>query len=129
MNVGDLLPVFTAPAVTRSGLALFASASGDDNPIHLDPAVAVAHGHDDVIAHGMLSMAYLGRLVCSWVPQSRVRSLRAKFVGVTGVGAVPVCSGRVRAVEDVDGERRAKIALTVEVDGRTTVRGEAVVAV
>ncbi|MFJ8913087.1 MaoC/PaaZ C-terminal domain-containing protein [Amycolatopsis sp. NPDC102389] len=130
MNVGDTLPSFTAPTVTRDGLARFASASGDDNPIHLDPAVAVAQGLDDVIAHGMLSMAYLGRLITSWVPQDRIRSLRAKFVGMTPVGAAPVCGGRVRAVEEIDGELRATIALTVKLgDGTTTVRGEAVVAV
>ena len=41
----------------RATLALFAGASGDHNPIHIDLDVARSAGLDDVFAHGMLSMA------------------------------------------------------------------------
>jgi acyl dehydratase len=130
MKAGDELPPLTLPPVTAQTLANFAVASGDDNPIHLDPLVAKEMGFDDVIAHGMLSMAYVARLVTSWVPQRDLRSLRTKFVGMTPLGAVPTCTGRIRAVELVDGELRARIVLTVRLaDGTTTTRGEAVVAV
>jgi acyl dehydratase len=130
VKAGDELPPLTLPSVTAQTLETFAVASGDDNPIHLDPLVAKEMGYGDVIAHGMLSMAYLARLVSKWVPQHDIRSLRTKFVGMTPVGAVPTCTGRVRSVELVHGELRARIILTVRLaDGTTTTRGEAVVAV
>jgi acyl dehydratase len=130
MKAGDELPPLTLPPVTAQTLENFAVASGDDNPIHLDPLVAKEMGFGDVIAHGMLSMAYVTRLVTNWVPQRDLRSLRTKFVGMTPLGAVPTCTGRVRAVELVDGELRARIVLTVRLaDGTTTTRGEAVVVV
>ena len=56
-------------------LALFAGASGDHNPIHIDLDVARSAGLDDVFAHGMLSMAYLGLWLTAGVPQERLRSL------------------------------------------------------
>ncbi|MDF1872878.1 MaoC/PaaZ C-terminal domain-containing protein [Vannielia sp.] len=59
----------TAPAprsfgpITRAQLRAFAEASGDRNPLHLDPAFAQAAGYKDVLAHGMLAMGALTRLV------------------------------------------------------------------
>lgn len=128
--VGAELPDLSAPQVTRATLALFAGASGDHNPLHIDTDAARAAGFDDVPAHGMLSMAYLGRLVTSWVPLDAVRSLKARFSAMTPVHARPHCTGRITAVEEsADGERLARIALTVRLaDGTATVRGEAVVA-
>ncbi|MEY3721714.1 MAG: hypothetical protein RL618_2233, partial [Pseudomonadota bacterium] len=36
LKVGDTLPPLTLPPVDRTMLALFAGASGDHNPIHID---------------------------------------------------------------------------------------------
>ncbi|MET7777267.1 MaoC/PaaZ C-terminal domain-containing protein [Streptomyces mirabilis] len=128
--VGTELPDLHPDEVTRATLALFAGASGDHNPIHIDTDAARAAGFDDVLAHGMLSMAFLGRLVTSWVPLGAVRSLKARFSAMTPVHARPHCTGRVTAVEQgADGELLARIALAVRLtDGTLTVRGEAVVA-
>ncbi|MFE9443037.1 MaoC/PaaZ C-terminal domain-containing protein [Streptomyces sp. NPDC006602] len=128
--VGTELPDLHPAEVTRATLALFAGASGDHNPIHIDTDAARATGFDDVLAHGMLSMAFLGRLVTSWVPLGAVRSLKARFSAMTPVHALPHCTGRVTAVEQgADGELLARIALAVRLaDGTLTVRGEAVVA-
>jgi acyl dehydratase len=61
---------FALPPVSRLGLALYCGASGDHNPIHVDIDFAKAAGMPDVFAHGMLSMAWLGRLLTNWVPQT-----------------------------------------------------------
>ncbi len=68
VNVGDELPELTTRPISRTTLALFAGASGDHNPIHIDTDFARKAGMDDVFAHGMLSMAYLGRLLTGLVP-------------------------------------------------------------
>ncbi len=119
----ELAPLALAP-ISRTTLALFAGASGDTNPIHLDLDVARSAGLDDVFAHGMLSMAYLGRLLTSWFPQSRLRTFGVRFVAVTPVHAAPTCHGTVRSVED----GLATVDLTVRLaDGTTTLTGTAVV--
>lgn len=114
--------------ISRTTLALFAGASGDHNPIHIDIDVAKAAGMGDVFAHGMLSMAYLSRLVTSWVPQENIRSLSARFTAITPVHAEPICRASVASVEEVDGETLATLDLTVGLgDGTKTLRGTAVV--
>ena len=74
--VGDRLPSREVPAITREALREFATASGDDNPVHLDDAAARQGGLDGVVVHGMLVMAHLGRLVTSW-PAAGARSAAA----------------------------------------------------
>ncbi|MCW2783538.1 MAG: dehydratase [Marmoricola sp.] len=127
--VGTELPALALPVISRGTLALFAGASGDSNPIHIDLDVARSAGLDDVFAQGMLSMAYLGRLLTNWVPQQQIRSYGVRFVAITPVLGQPTCTARVTAIEDVDGERRATLELAVKLaDGTTTLTGDAVVA-
>lgn len=128
--VGFRLPPIEISPITRTTLALFAGASGDHNPIHLDLDVARSAGLDDVFAQGMLSMAYLGRLLTSWVRQEAIRSFEVRFEAITPVHATPRLAGRITSVDVVDGERRATITLAVElIDGTVTVTGTAVVAI
>ena len=69
IHVGMDLPSLRVEPISRKTLALFAGASGDHQPTHIDIDAAKAKGRDDVIAHGMLMMAYLGRVVTDLVPQ------------------------------------------------------------
>lgn len=43
----------------------YASASGDDNPLHMDPGYARAAGLPDVIVHGLCTMALAGNVIVS----------------------------------------------------------------
>ncbi|HEY2832639.1 MAG TPA: MaoC/PaaZ C-terminal domain-containing protein [Sporichthyaceae bacterium] len=129
LEVGTELPALKIDPVSRTTLALFAGASGDTNPIHLDHELARSAGMDDVFAQGMLSMAYLGRLLTDLFPQDRLRSYGVRFAAITPVKAEPVCSATVTSIDEVDGERRATLALTVALaDGTVTLTGDAVVA-
>jgi acyl dehydratase len=129
LTVGTELPALKIQPISRSTLALFAGASGDVNPIHLDHELAQAAGMPDVFAQGMLSMAYLGRLLTDLFPQDRIRSCGVRFAAITPVHAEPVCTATVSAIEEVDGEQRVTLALTVTlVDGTITLTGDAVVA-
>ncbi len=62
MNVPATLTLRSAP-VGPVQLALFAAASGDHNPLHLDPEVARKAGFERPVVHGMLTMALAGRLL------------------------------------------------------------------
>jgi len=130
VEVGTELPSITIPAISRTTLALFAGASGDHNPIHLDLDVAHSAGLDDVFAQGMLSMAYLGRLLTDWAPQRSLRSFEVRFGAITPIHAEPHLTGRVSAIEVVGVERRATVDVAVTLaDGTVTLTGTAVIAV
>lgn len=126
---GDSLPPLTFGPITRQTLALYAGASGDHNPIHIDIDFAKAAGRDDVLAHGMLSMAQLGRLVTTWAGQPRLRSLSSRFTAITPVGARLTCTGTVtKRHEDTDGTVTLTVALAAHLeDGTQTLRGEATI--
>lgn len=124
VTVGMELPPLEIGPISRRTLALFAGGSGDHQPIHIDIDAAKARGRADVIGHGMLAMAHLGRFLTSCVPQERIRSYKARFAAVTPVLANPTCRGRVVAVEN----GLATLDLTVTLaDGTVTVRGDAVI--
>jgi len=52
--------------ITRADLVRYAGASGDFNPIHWSDRTATKVGLPGVIAHGMLTMALVGRAVTDW---------------------------------------------------------------
>ncbi len=115
--------------INRTTLALFAAASGDHNPIHVDLDFGRRSGMPDVFAQGMLSMAYLGRLLTLWIPQSQLRSFSARFVAITHLGNEVHCGGEVIAIEDIGGERCARVNLvTANQFGLKKIVGEALVA-
>jgi acyl dehydratase len=129
IKVGDVLPPFTTPPVTRLTLALYCGASGDHNPMHVDIDYARAGGSPDVFAHGMLSMGYLGRLLTNWVPQAQIREYGVRFVAITQVGEAITCSGTVTELLEVDGERRARLSLqTTNQHGQVKLTGDATIA-
>ena len=129
LQVGDALPPLELPPITRLALALYCGASGDHNPIHVDSDFAHAAGMPDVFAHGMLSAAWLGRLLTGWVPQSAIRSLDVRFVAITHVGERITCTGKVVEKFEQDGKRCVRLQLaTANQDGMTKLAGEALVA-
>ncbi len=66
--------------VNRALLKQYANASGDQNPIHQDEAFAKSVGLPDVIAHGMLTMALVGKYVSDIAGGSaRVLELGGRF--------------------------------------------------
>lgn len=127
LQVGDTLPPLVLPPLSRHTLALYCGASGDHNPIHVDIDFAHSAGLPDVIAHGMLSAAWLARVLTGWVPQHAIRSLDLRFAATTQVGEVITCSGRV--LEKLTPERSARVALqTANAEGVVKLTAEALVA-
>ncbi|QUN32899.1 MaoC family dehydratase (plasmid) [Cupriavidus sp. KK10] len=129
LRVGDSIPQLQLPAITRKTLAVYAGASGDHHPLHIDSDYAHNAGFDDVFAHGMLSAAYLGRLITGWAGQERVRSLRLRFTGIMHLHDAPLCSGRVSERFEVNGEPRLRIEMQcANQNGEAKIVGEADIA-
>jgi len=129
VNVGDALPPLALLPLTRTTLALYAGASGDHNPMHIDVDFARAAGMPDVFAHGMLSMAWLGRLLTQWAPQRDLRELSVRFAAITHVGERIVCTGRVteKLVRGDEPLIRVEVATANEA-GAIKLTGQALIA-
>lgn len=128
--VGTEIPALELPPITRTTLALFAGASGDHNPIHIDSDFAKKAGMPDVFAHGMLSMAYLGRMLTSWQPQSKLKKFSNRFAAITQLQDVITCSGKVVEIVEQDGEKIARCEIqAAKANGEQTLIGEALVVV
>jgi len=129
VRVGDELPALQLTPVDRTTLALFAGASGDHNPIHIDLDVARRAGMPDVFAQGMLGMAWLGRVLTGWAPQAALRRFDARFQGITHLGNAIRCTGRVVEKLQHGGECCVRIELrSANQFGQTKIAGEALVA-
>ena len=113
-----------AKTVTQEQINAYADVSGDHNPIHIDPDAARAVGLDGTIAHGMLSMAFLGQLLTDWLtaqPKTGgwVARLRVRFQAMVRPDDTLSCQA-------VLGERTGdRQRLTVWIDNE---RGERVVS-
>lgn len=65
----------------RALLKRYADASGDQNPIHQNEEFAVSVGLPNVIAHGMLTMALVGKYVSDFAGGSaKVLEFGARFI-------------------------------------------------
>ena len=111
IEVGTVLPerVFE---IDRELLVAYANASGDHNPIHQNEEFALSVGLPNVIAHGMLTMALVGKYVTDWAGGSAsVKEFGARFVKPVIVPAGQKVDLTVSAtVAEVDGDR---ISLTL----------------
>lgn len=129
-DIGTKLPSIEFGPVSRTMLALYAGASGDHNPVHIDIDMAKRSGMPDVFAHGMLSFGMLSRVASGWAGIEHLRGFRARFVSMTQVHDIISCRGTIVERYDEDGETRFRIEMEARAqDGRVTLRGEAIVAV
>jgi acyl dehydratase len=77
----------------------------------------------------MLVMAYLGRSVTSWVPQTAMRSFTTRFTAITRVGEKIIVTGNVTEKMQAGAEKLVRVELTAANDkGEVKAAGEAVVA-
>ena len=105
--------------VTRADLVRYAGASGDFNPIHWNDRTATGVGLPGVIAHGMFTMALVGRAVAGWagapdaVVDFGVRFTRPVVVPDTDEGTEIEVSAVVKEVTE-EGLTRLDITATCQ---------------
>jgi acyl dehydratase len=112
---GEAIPPLTK-MITQEQIDAYAEVSGDHNPIHINPKAARAVGLDGTIAHGMLTMAFLGQLLTDWLAQRTgesgehgwVARLRARFQAMARPGDTLTCRG-MRVGEPTQGRQRVEV--------------------
>ena len=97
---GDTMPV-VAKTVTQEQLQEYARASGDYNPLHLDQEFAAATQFGGIIAHGMLTLAFVSELMATRFGRAWLESgtLKARFQGAAYPGDQVEAWGQVTKEE------------------------------
>jgi len=126
--VGDEMTPL-ARAVTQDQINAYAEASGDHNPIHVDPDFARSVGLPGTIAHGLLDMGILTEAVARWAGgYERVASVACRFSKPLLPGETVTCTGRVMDIDESTGlatlelEAVSSSGERVLTNGRATVR-------
>ena len=114
LDRGSALPDLRKPPITKLQLVKYAGASGDYNLIHTDDETARAVGLEGVIAHGMLSMAFLGEYLCWLAGPESVRRVSVRFVEMVRPGDILTCRGRVKERTTADGGMRLELEVWTE---------------
>ncbi|HEY8347724.1 MAG TPA: MaoC/PaaZ C-terminal domain-containing protein [Symbiobacteriaceae bacterium] len=108
-QIGEALPPLVKEPISKVQLLQYAGASGDYNLIHTDVETARAVGLGDVIAHGMLSMGFLGQYLTALAGPEAVRRLKVRFRAMVRLQDVLTCKGVVRAIRPADGGRQVAV--------------------
>jgi acyl dehydratase len=118
-KVGDPIPEL---AVTPDKYLphRYAGASGDFNPIHIDPEFAKAVGLPRNILHGLYSMALVAR-GCAGLADGDPRALKRLGVQFRGLG-VPEAEIRVSGSITAIAGDRATIDVVAEQNGNEIIR-------
>jgi acyl dehydratase len=134
LAAGQALSPLVKPAITREQLVAYAEASGDHNPIHLNDDFARMAGLDGVIAHGMLSMGFLGQFVSGWMGtlegHPTLARLKVRFSAMVKPGDVLTCKGTIKRIERREGHTHLTLDMWAENQrGERVTGGDAEVSV
>lgn len=123
-QVGSVITTLAPAPASAQDLALYAKASGDTNPLHLDIEFARKAGFDNLVVHGMLGMAHMGRLLTNTFPAAAIKSFGARFSAVILAGE-QVRYAAVLAAHDADFYTLSLEATTAA--GVVAIKGDAVI--
>ena len=113
-KIGEQLPELIIGPVSRTNLALYAGASGDHNPLHIDSDYTDQIGLPDVIAHGMLIMGYLGRVLTNNISQDQILEYGVQFSSMSNIGDILNCKATVIKIYTKEDRKNLKLELSVK---------------
>ena len=102
LKVGDMLPNISK-CVQREQLVKYSEVSGDKNPIHLSDDFAKTTQFGGIIAHGMLTLAFVSELMTNAFGSDWIKSgcLKVRFKGAAYLGDRLFVSAEVSQVESL----------------------------
>ena len=124
LKIGDLAQ--TSKTITESDIELFAKATGDFNPVHLDQAYAEKTPFKGRIAHGLLSVGLFSAILGNILPGHGTiyLSQEVKFLAPVKIG--DTITARVEVMELTPEKNRVKFRTScLNQDGKIVVEGAA----
>ena len=124
--VGESLPVLRRQ-VLQSTIDDYAKASGDFNPIHVDPEFARNGPFGRTIAHGLMTLSFVAQMLNDWTNGAFDvgGEIDVAFVGPVFAGDMVEVSGLVEEILERDGRPVARIKLTCRAGERDILAGSA----
>ncbi|MCB1491725.1 MAG: MaoC family dehydratase [Rhodobiaceae bacterium] len=122
---GDRLPELALDPVGQVEIEAYTRVSGDNNPLHRDPAYAVRLGIAEPPLPGLLVLAQFPRLLAAWDCPHTLRDLQAQFLRPIPVATPVQLTGRVAQVNG-NGDA-AILRLSARVGDRLVVAAEATI--
>ncbi len=130
VEIGDDIPDWTMAEVDPERMKTMAAILRDPYPVHWDRKANEAFGLGGrVINQGPLNLSYIANMLMEWAGPTCVRRLTVSFGRPVLDGDCVTAKGRVVAIDDHEGERRATCDVWLERDGEQVVTGSAVVAI
>lgn len=128
--VGTEIPPWTMDIVDPARMKTMAAVLRDPYPVHWDRDANAAMGLGGrVINQGPLNLSYVVNMLLAWAGPSCVRRLTVSFGRPVLDGDRVTAHGRVIAIEEIEGERRATCEVWLKRSEELVVTGTAVVAV
>jgi 3-hydroxybutyryl-CoA dehydratase len=122
LKIGDSAQI--SKTITEADIELFARATGDFNPVHLDQAYAEKTMFKGRIAHGLLSIGLLSSILGNILPGHGTiyLSQEVKFLAPVRIG--DTITAGVEVIELISEKNRAKFRTTcINQDGKLVVDG------
>lgn len=129
IHQGDSLPS-VVKHITQKDINLYAEASGDFNPIHVNEAFAAQTPLGGTIAHGMLILAYMSEMMTeafgeSWLEGGK---LSVRFKAPARPNDTITTSGKIDSIEHKEGIPHVNCSIeSCNQKGETVITGGAVV--
>ncbi len=128
--MGYEIPVTNIGPFDQNDLLKYAKASGDFNPIHLDKEFAKTIGLDNVIVHGMLIMAHLGKSVANSNSVSFLKNFSVQFCSITKLEERLICKGEVSKIEKNNQKKNITLKLKVlNLSGEVKILGKTIFSI
>lgn len=115
--------------VMGADVEVFASVSGDVNPIHLDESYAAGTRFGQRIAHGMFTASLISAVIGTKMPGPGAVYLSQTLRFLAPVKIGDVVAATVSVAELIEKGRRVRLDCACLVDGQPVLEGEAWVAV
>lgn len=116
LKIGYILPTLSK-CVQREQLVKYSEVSGDKNPIHLNDDFAKATQFGGIIAHGMLTLAFVSELMTNAFGSDWIKSgcLKVRFKGAAYLGDRLLVNGEVSQVESLGEITNLTCSISVKV--------------
>jgi 3-hydroxybutyryl-CoA dehydratase len=125
-DLSERLPVLVRH-VNQATIDAYAQASGDFNPIHVDPEYAKAGPFGRTIAHGLMTLAFVAEMLNDWSGGAfdETGEIDIAFIGPVFAGDTVEVTGIVEERVERDGVECARVKLLVTAGGRQILAGHA----
>ena len=127
LTIDQELEPIVKPPIDKVQLVQYAGASKDFNLIHTDEETAKKAGLPGVIAHGMISVGFIGQLLTKIAGNNGfVSNLNVRFAGMVFPGDIVTCRAKVLAKDEENRTIDFKISSETE-PGKQVILGNATI--